>query len=218
MNIFQEGWINFKSLFTSDKYVSFKGCTTRREFWTTHFIHAIIGLCIFILDFALNPNALVSYLVLIRGASSLSRIGYSSSINGLPVLSILYSMIMFLPMLSLTVRRLHDTGHSGWLIFADCALLTLGNIFLIPARIYSMYSFAGGEFFISTIFSIIFNLASIVLSIIILVFEIKKSVYKNNKYREGCCCEQKECEEVKTSSCDCNKENKENNNSSSNEK
>lgn len=34
---------------------------------------------------------------------------------GLGALSGLYTLIVFLPGLAVSVRRLHDTGHSGWL-------------------------------------------------------------------------------------------------------
>jgi type II secretory pathway component PulC len=34
-----------------------------------------------------------------------------------PKLSMLYSLFIFIPALAVTVRRLHDVGKSGWMIF-----------------------------------------------------------------------------------------------------
>lgn len=37
---------------------------------------------------------------------------------GWPVFSALFNLVTFLPNISLGVRRLHDTGHSGWWLLA----------------------------------------------------------------------------------------------------
>lgn len=43
-------------------------------------------------------------------------------------LAIIWALIMFFPVLSLTVRRLHDRGKSGWWILVG---LLFGNIVLL---------------------------------------------------------------------------------------
>lgn len=59
-------------------------------------------------------------------------------INSNP-LSELFSLIVFIPSLAVSVRRLHDIGKSGWYIFVPILvpfilsfLVTLINIFLVP--------------------------------------------------------------------------------------
>lgn len=49
---------------------------------------------------------------------------------GLGALSGLYSLIVFLPGLAVSVRRLHDTGHSGW-YYLLTFIPILGALFLL---------------------------------------------------------------------------------------
>lgn len=182
MNIFQEGWINFKSMFTSRKYVSFKGCTTRREYWTTCFIIFLISLCLFVLDLSLSPNLLVTKYLLKETASTTS-LDYFFNIIGIPFLSTLFAMITFLPILSMSVRRLHDTGHSGLFILIAFLLFFVAYMFIIPTSYY-IESVEGGVVLVSSILSLIFLFASFVFSVIIIVYLASKSSYEDNKYRE----------------------------------
>lgn len=49
---------------------------------------------------------------------------------GLGALSGLYTLIVFLPGLAVSVRRLHDTGHSGW-NYLLTFIPILGALFLL---------------------------------------------------------------------------------------
>ncbi|WP_077324711.1 DUF805 domain-containing protein [Virgibacillus siamensis] len=70
-------------------YVTFDGRARRMEYWMFVLINAIIATILSILEFLL----------------------------GIPtVLTTLYSLFIFLPSLAVNVRRLHDTGKSGWWI------------------------------------------------------------------------------------------------------
>lgn len=42
----------------------------------------------------------------------------------------LYSLAVFIPSLAVTVRRLHDTNHSGWMYFVSLIPL-IGGIWLL---------------------------------------------------------------------------------------
>lgn len=68
------------------KYVVWEGRASRSEFWWFYL-------------FYLGCSFLTSMLDLIWGT---------------PVLNSIFVLGTFLPMLSVTIRRLHDTGHSGW--------------------------------------------------------------------------------------------------------
>lgn len=71
------------------KYVAFEGRARRQEYWMFTLFNIIVSLVI----------ALVDYLI---GTGS--------------ILGMIYSLAVLLPSLSVTARRLHDTGRSGWWI------------------------------------------------------------------------------------------------------
>jgi uncharacterized membrane protein YhaH (DUF805 family) len=90
MNILE----NFSTIITK-KYAQFNGRASRAEFWFFHLISDLI----------------IIALVIISG---LSQKGYLENI----LISIfgLYLLFMFIPILALRVRRMHDVGQSGWII------------------------------------------------------------------------------------------------------
>ena len=89
-------------------YANFKGRARRKAYW------------MFVL---FNLIALV-ILSLIEGALGLS------SQNGYGILTGLYTLAMILPLIALAVRRLHDTGRSGWWLLIGLVPL-IGPIVLI---------------------------------------------------------------------------------------
>ncbi|WP_306324761.1 DUF805 domain-containing protein [Streptomyces venezuelae] len=68
------------------KYVVFNGRARRKEFWMFELINVIISIVITVVALSLDFQ----------------------------LLSTIYSLAIFLPSLAVTVRRLHDTGRSGW--------------------------------------------------------------------------------------------------------
>jgi uncharacterized membrane protein YhaH (DUF805 family) len=78
------------------KYAAFEGRARPSEYW--YFV-----LFNFIVSLVLNVTDIV--------------IGVHSSAAGLGILGGLYALAVFLPSLAVSVRRLHDTGRSGWWIF-----------------------------------------------------------------------------------------------------
>ncbi|MBM2818313.1 MAG: hypothetical protein HW401_903 [Parcubacteria group bacterium] len=75
------------------KYAIFKGRSQRKEFWIFLLFNALIGAILGIINIALNIN------------------------TGNIVL--LYTLAIAIPSIAVTVRRLHDTGRSGWWVFID---------------------------------------------------------------------------------------------------
>lgn len=85
-----------------EHYADFKGRARRKEYW------------MFILF-----NFIISWvLMLLGGAIKLPWIGY------------LYSLAVLVPGLAVLVRRLHDTGRSGWWIFISL-IPVVGAIWLL---------------------------------------------------------------------------------------
>jgi uncharacterized membrane protein YhaH (DUF805 family) len=90
MNILE----NYSTIITK-KYAQFEGRATRSEFWFFHLVSNLIILAL-IIGFGITK----------AGASE----------NGLSLLFGLYILFLFIPVLALRVRRLHDVGQSGWII------------------------------------------------------------------------------------------------------
>lgn len=70
------------------KYVEFTGRARRKEYWMFFLINILIAMAIGVLD----------------------------AILGLGLLGGIYALAVLLPSLAVTVRRLHDTGRTGWWI------------------------------------------------------------------------------------------------------
>jgi uncharacterized membrane protein YhaH (DUF805 family) len=71
------------------QYADFRGRARRMEYWMFTLFHFLFAITAIFLDAAANL-----------------KIGIYS----------LYMLAMFIPGLAVTVRRLHDTGKSGWMI------------------------------------------------------------------------------------------------------
>ncbi len=87
------------------KYVVFGGRARRKEYWYFALFNLIFALVLGVID---------------------GLVGTYS------VLSSLYSLAVLLPAIGVSVRRLHDTGRSGWWLF-------IGLIPLIGAIILLVY-------------------------------------------------------------------------------
>ena len=88
---------------------NFSGRSRRREYW------------MFIL-FTFLISIILTIIEMIFGWEITEDIG---------ILTTLFSLIMLIPSLSVTVRRLHDTGKSGWWILISLIPLIGGIIILI---------------------------------------------------------------------------------------
>lgn len=72
------------------RYFDYSGRSSRSEYWYAVLFLALASAACSIVDAAI----------------------------GKPVFSALFNLLIFLPNISLTVRRLHDTGRSGWWLLA----------------------------------------------------------------------------------------------------
>ncbi len=75
------------------KYAVFKGRARRKEFWYFTLFYIIFSLIAGIVD---------------------ALAGTQVPTMGIGLISIIYALAMLLPSVSVSVRRLHDTGRSGW--------------------------------------------------------------------------------------------------------
>lgn len=74
-------------------YANFQGRTARAEFWLFYFLLYVLAQIAFLLDKAF---------------------GTASVQHGGGLLSGMFLLLNLVPMLSIGVRRMHDTDHSGW--------------------------------------------------------------------------------------------------------
>lgn len=69
------------------KYAVFTGRARRKEYWMFNLFHFIIFALLSVIDVAIGTEGIIG---------------------------LIYALATFLPSLAVTVRRLHDTGRSGW--------------------------------------------------------------------------------------------------------
>ena len=81
------------------KYAVFEGRARRKEYWYFVLFNFLISIGLAIIDFMIM--------------SAISG-GGKDDMRGLSPLRILYSLAVLVPSIAVSVRRLHDTGRSGW--------------------------------------------------------------------------------------------------------
>lgn len=100
------------------RYVDFSGLTTRKNFWVAIIINWVIVMILNVL-----PVARVS-----AGTSEFS------------VLATIFGLAILIPTIAVTIRRLHDTGRSGWFYLLNLIPFVGSIIVLVlcalPAKTY----------------------------------------------------------------------------------
>jgi uncharacterized membrane protein YhaH (DUF805 family) len=91
------------------KYADFSGRARRKEFWMFFLFYFIFALVLSIID---------------------GLLGWGFADGTFGILYMLFVLAALLPYLAVTVRRLHDTGRSGWWYFIMLIPL-VGPIWLI---------------------------------------------------------------------------------------
>ena len=95
-------------------YANFSGRATRSEYWYFALFNFLINISFLIITYIAAYN------------------GSSSAVGVIYILSIIYSLAVLLPSLAVGVRRLHDTGRSGWWILINLVFICyIGPIWFI---------------------------------------------------------------------------------------
>lgn len=84
-------------------YTGFSGRARRTEFWMFVLFNIIISIVLLVIGLVLK----------------------------FPFLGLIYSLAILLPSLAVSVRRLHDTGKSGWWLFISLVPFVGGIILII---------------------------------------------------------------------------------------
>jgi len=85
-----------------DNYANFKGRASRKEYW----MYTLIFTVLFI--------ALMTIMFSVLSFSDETGIEAGPGVYLTVILVIVFLFAHFIPSIALTVRRLHDTGKSGW--------------------------------------------------------------------------------------------------------
>ena len=83
---------------TLSKYATFDGTASRSEYWYFFLFGSILNLITYLTN-SIDPNSIIDIVV---------------------------TLAIFLPNLGVSIRRMHDTDHSGWFI-----LLPFYNFYLL---------------------------------------------------------------------------------------
>ncbi|GGR55533.1 membrane protein [Deinococcus seoulensis] len=92
-----------------NNYANFQGRARRREYWMYTLINAIIT---FVL--AIPLFSVVMALIAEADASADPGAALTGTTLIFATIYALYALATFIPSLAIAVRRLHDTGKSGW--------------------------------------------------------------------------------------------------------
>lgn len=87
------------------KYAVFSGRARRREFWYFHLFNLLFALL-----FALLAGFIAGIIVVLAGVDETTALGITEGIVDL------YLLVVLVPSIAVSVRRLHDTSKSGWLV------------------------------------------------------------------------------------------------------
>jgi len=111
------------------KYATFSGRARRSEYWWWTLAYTLVALALYVLALVLlgGSAAMTDPAVANPDITDLGAAG----VAGLAVMAVLglLSLALFLPSIAVLVRRLHDTGRSGWWYLIG--LVPFGGIVLL---------------------------------------------------------------------------------------
>lgn len=111
----------YKSMFK--KYAQFSGRSRRSEYWLAYLMNTIIAIGLYLI------------MVVAMFVSVISSGGHTiftmviMALSG--VLMTVYAIVILVPSLAMTVRRLHDIGKSGWFLLLELIPYVGGLILLV---------------------------------------------------------------------------------------
>ena len=160
-----------------NQYFDFKGRARRKEYWMFYLWTLIIEVLIIIVSLILGggfPGIGTSEGV---PPELMPRsIGMGMFFTGLLTL---YGLALFIPQLSVTVRRLHDTGKPGWLLLVYY-LLVFGGIGYIAYLTAKMTVTATADDFPFLAYAVLIAMALMALYLFIMM--LKKGDSGSNRY------------------------------------
>ena len=159
-------WEN--AMYAYNQLTDFRGRATRREFWSYYLFSSLVA-------FALNLLGSIGEVITPDGNEAVPLpVAIVLMVVGL--LLLLFQLSLILANLAVAVRRLHDTGHSGWWAVAPlaCLLLLIPGVFLAGS--------AHDPGMMVGIFALVAALAAAGFGLYLLIQMLKPSQCGPNKY------------------------------------
>jgi len=109
MNHFQHYFIDV----LTNKYFQFSGRATRSEFWYFILYSIIISFVLGLIGSVLGIEYVMQMdtVKVLEGTGELVSTTVDFPLN---LLQIFFSLLLFIPSLAISIRRLHDLGRTGW--------------------------------------------------------------------------------------------------------
>lgn len=168
-------------------FANFSGRAPRKEFWTfvlfTWIIAIIVGLLQFFIELVGLPF-MVAYELDLNPAMVINW--------PLNIVYFIWQMFIWIPSISISIRRLHDINRTGWWYLLPLPFnivfiisLVIGIAFFIGAE--QSYSSSDADMFfafggVTIIVAIIFIIFSVITNIVLLIFYILKGTEGNNRF------------------------------------
>lgn len=144
-------------------YINFKGRSTREEFWWWI-------LWYFIIDLLFLFIGLIGF-VLISSSSSAGQLMGTLFLIGVIFLWVFFALVTFVPMLTLKIRRFHDTGRK----------MIIPIVYFVLSNGLSVFAnFIPDDFYDITVLAIVF-LIFVIVNIILFVYIVIVAVLPTRK-------------------------------------
>ncbi|MEP3655502.1 MAG: DUF805 domain-containing protein [Litorimonas sp.] len=143
------------------QYVGFRGRARRSEYWYWTLATILVSFAVEVFEGLIGTSA-----------------------GGTGLISLLFSLAIFLPGLAVSFRRVHDIGRSGWWVGGFYLIILLFFVVLIAAAGGLIATDSESEMALASlgVFSIVFGLGIVIFAIILLVFFCTDSQVGPNRY------------------------------------
>jgi uncharacterized membrane protein YhaH (DUF805 family) len=152
------------------RYAEFSGRSRRMEYWMFQLFMILVYVVLMVLMMMVGGGALMSG----GDPNALAAAGGAVMIIG--GLYVLFALVMFIPNLAVSIRRLHDTNRSGWWILAPIA----GYVLMLAGA--AMVASSPDNPGLGGILSVIGMIVVLVLGLTLLVFMFLEGTRGPNNY------------------------------------
>jgi len=150
------------------RYAEFNGRSRRMEFWMWVLFTVIVSIVLGVIDNLLGFSTS-------RSTLTTSSTGAAfSTFSSMGILGGLWSLGTLIPSIAVGVRRLHDTGRSGWWILLPLGPYILGILFVVMGAVSGSLALAG--------LGGVLTLIGLVCAIVLIVFYCLPGTPGPNKY------------------------------------
>lgn len=154
------------------RYAEFSGRSRRMEFWMWLLFQFLLGCAFLVAVIGLAGSTII-------GGNTEQVLAGGIGVIGIVLLWLLVSLAFFIPNLAVTIRRLHDTGRSGWWVMLYWGP-ALANNFLTPA--FGNAAANGNNLEAVMGVAMLFTGASLIGSLVLLVFMFLDGTPGSNRY------------------------------------